>query len=340
MLARIPAGGAELRAVVPKVGTSSLVEAAARHGLSAILADALARAQTSLNGELQERLLGDARAQVGQGFKTRRLTLAVVDELARSRVTPVMLKGYALAVRLFPEQPLARPSTDVDILVSPEDLPRVREALARLQVKERVDASLGDVFEEHHHIAFAGPPGLVEVHFRLFTGFGRGTFDDRAVWARSRLATIDGRSVRLLSPEDEFVYLATHAANHAFLRASWLVDLERYLALHPALDWAAMSATAHAAGFHAAVSSALALLELLLDVHLPSGAAAAFRVGGLRRLLSARLFSASRVESAELSGHRLWSFLLRLALVDSPSRGLRHVLDGARRFIRQARAEG
>lgn len=313
----------------------ALWAAAARHGVSAVVADRLAAAGLIV----PEPLSRDARAQIGQGLRTKRLTLKVLDALATEAVKPILLKGYGLAVRLYPEQPLARPAVDVDVLVSEEELPRVERALARMGLVRYLDPGLLDVLDEHHHFSFSGTPGLVEVHFRLIATLGRGGFDDASLRARAREWTLDGRSVRLLGEEDEFLYLATHAANHAFLRASWLVDLQRYLARGADFDWARMARRCREAGFHTAVSTALELVERLLNAPMPAVARQHFDVRRLRREVDRRLFSGALVESAAMSDHRLGSFLLRLWLVDSPAHGVRHLLDGARRFVRRARAE-
>lgn len=316
--------------------TSAVSHAAARHGVSAMVADRLA----ALGQPVPDTIARDARAQVAQGLKTKRLTLQVLDALKKEGVTPILLKGYGLAVRLYPEQPLARPSTDVDVLVSDEELPRVARAMERLGLVRHDDAGLADVFEEHHHLSFSGPAGLVEVHFRLIATLGRGGFDDDALRGRARDWTLDGRVVRLLAEEDEFLYLATHAANHAFLRVSWLVDLQRYLARAGGFDWARMAQRSREAGFHTAVATALELVAQLLKTRLPDGARAHFGVRRLRRAVDRRLFAGTLVESALVSDHRLGAFLVRLWLVDSPAHGVRHLFDGARRFIRRSRAEG
>lgn len=306
---------------------------AARHGLSAWLADELAAAGKPVPPGVTQ----SARSQLGQGAKLRRLTHLVLDTFAKVGVVPVLLKGYGLATRLFPDNPLARPSSDVDVLVLPEELPLVEPALARLGLRHTEVPGVEDAFEEHHHRAWSGPPGLVEVHFRLFSGFGGAAFDERGLLARCRRGELDGRAVRWLAPEDEFLYLATHAANHGFLRLSWLVDLARYLEWAPDLDWGVMAARAHAARFEVPVAATLGLLEAVFGVTLPPAARAAFHRGALRRRVDRELFSAHRVVEASLSQDRLASFLLRLYLVDSPRQAARHLLEGAQRAWRQRR---
>ena len=314
-----------------------MVDAAARHGVSAWVADAFASAAVTLPQGEQVRLTKDARAQISHGMRMKRLTGLVLEALGKEGVTPVLLKGAGLASRLFPEQPLARPSSDVDVLVHPDELPRAHRAMGALGLTERHDDSLGDVFEEHHHLAFYRPGQLVEVHFRLFSGFGARVFDDFSIRARLIEGAFAGHPVRWLAPDDEFIYLATHAANHAFLRLSWLLDLRRYLDRYP-LDWPVMGARCRAAGFHAAVAASLWLLESALAVELPRAAHEAFPLGSLRRRVHLRVFSPEHVEAADLSTHPVAGFGLRVWLVDSPVSALRHVTGGARRLLRRVGA--
>lgn len=338
VLSCLPERLAALPARAASVDFEALVVAAARHGVSVWVADAFSSAEVKLPPGPQARLMADARAQIGRGLQIKRLTLAVLDALRVEGVIPVLLKGLGLAQRLFPEQPLARPSTDVDVLVRPEEISAACRAMAALQLSESPAQASNDIFPEQHHRSFFKSSDFVELHFRLFSGFGGHVFDDAAVAARTRKAELLGRAVRWLSPEDEFVYLATHAANHAFLRLSWLLDLQRYLLAHPQLEWAEMGRRCEQAQFRAAVTATLWVLEAALEVELPAAAHRAFPLGKIRRLGHGRLFSPAHIEAADLSAHRLASIGLRIWLVDSPMDGLRSVAAGVGRLLRRAAA--
>lgn len=286
----------------------------------------------------KERMVADARTLVAAAHRNQRLTLQVLDALSAAGVTPIALKGSVLATRLYP-MPLARPATDVDVLVSPTELEAAGAALSKLGLARQADPALADPFEEHHHLAWAGPRGLVEVHFRLISSLGRGLFDDAAIRARARDFTFEGRQVRLLSPEDEFLYLAVHAANHGFLRASWLVDLQLFLTRDGNLDFETMMARAADAGFRHALLVTLRLLERGLDVQLPPQARELLDGRRRRGHIDRLLFSPPRVERAAWSTSRVGSVALRLWMVDSPQRGAHHLLDGLTRAVRRARAD-
>lgn len=332
VLARIPVRSASLSAVWRQASVPSFSEAAARHGVSAWVVDAL----TAATLDPGPRLLSDARATITSAHRTRRLTLQVFDALSKAGVVPLALKGSVLAARLYPSNPLCRPSSDVDVLVRIDELEPVGRALEALGLHKQHDTSLGDVFEDHHHVSYGGQAGLVEVHFRLTSSFGRGLFDDDAIRQRALPFVFEGHRVLVLAPEDEFLYLATHAANHTFLRVSWLVDLQQFLRLSPTLDFEVMAERARRAGFLQAVTISLRLLEHLLGVRLPPSAQGAFSGRKLRSVIDQRLFSAARLESASLSTHRLGSFAARLWMVDSVGHGARHIVDGMKRMARRS----
>jgi hypothetical protein len=329
-LARIPEQTAALTALAPS-DEPLVVDAFARHGLSGWVSDAFHSAGLAV----PPRLLTDARASVAAAHRIKRLTVEVIDAFSTAGITPLALKGSVLAARLYPANPLVRVSSDVDVLVAPEELPLAETALRELALRRVIDPALEDVFEEHHHLSFGGPRGLVEVHFRLTQAFGGGVFDDAAIRARSIPYQFEGRTVRILSPEDEFIYLATHAANHGFLRLAWLVDLQQFVRLHPSLDFDAMAARAEAAGFLVPVQVTLALLERLLSVVLPPGARRAFPVRRRLTAVGRTLFSTSQLASGAVASNRLASVGLRALMADSVGSAARELISAAKRVVRR-----
>jgi len=331
----MPAHPAELRALVAGVDQGALVAEAARHGLSAIFAEDLSRAAIDLCAPWGATLARDAQAVFAAALKLRRLTLATVDAFAEKGVEAVLLKGYGLASRLYP-QPLARVASDVDVWVRPPDRQAAGAALHALGLHPANPAGFAEDFDEPHDV-YAGAAGMVEVHFTPAVGPGGAAFPDAELWKRAVSAQLDGRRVRYLAPEDEFVFLAAHAANHAFLRASWLVDLQRYLTAYQ-LDWARVAGLARQSGFATAVASALEVLERALRVDV-SSARRALPARPWQGLVNGRLFSPRLLASARLAQGRVSAFLLRLWLVDSPARAVRHLRDGAGRLVKRLGTE-
>jgi hypothetical protein len=66
-----------------------------------------------------------------------------------------------------------------------------------------------------------------------------------------------------LSPDWEFLYLATHAAKHGRLSLKWLVDLDRFCS-RGRLDWASIKQKAQRLGWEDAVRDSLSACAYLL----------------------------------------------------------------------------
>ncbi len=158
-------------------------------------------------------------------------TLAdVLRTLHKHDVKSVVLKGPVLASRFYPHAGM-RAASDLDLLVRTEDLSRATDALHTLDYAPLTGVDVDAYRRYHHHIPLGRkgfPP--IDLHFRLQTNFGRGLAAEasfrRAIphtWSSTLQET------NILQPEDEFLYLAVHAAAHRFERWSWLYDLKLFL---------------------------------------------------------------------------------------------------------------
>ena len=86
------------------------------------------------------------------------------------------------------------------------------------------------------------------------------------------MLSIDGVSLRQLSPEDTLLYLSVHlAVHHGYGVARMFVDLDRLIRLGPALDWGILTRRAQGTGLRNVVYFALDLTRLLLGTPIPDG---------------------------------------------------------------------
>ena len=142
------------------------------------------------------------------------------------------LKGPLLAARLYPS-PLVRRSTDIDLLVTPHDLPPALAVLAKLDYR-LTDAHLtAHHIRHHHHVILhrpASPP--LELHWAPLHALG------------TRIHAADVLVAGALDPHAELVYLAAHAASHDFERPLWLYDLAAHVRAHPEIQRARLDALA------------------------------------------------------------------------------------------------
>jgi len=270
------------------VDEDELVAKCARHGLSGLAEYELRQAGITVSQAAATALRRDAMSIAVQGIKVKKLLFQCLEALARDGIVPVLLKGYGLALRCYPD-PLYRPMTDVDLLVARDELPRAEAALAQIGLKKNEQLESFQL-EHHHHLNFYGTLGSVELHFRAITGFG-GAIDGHHLLQRAVEDSLEGRRVRYLRPEDELVYLATHATQHLFKGVAWLYDLKLFIRRYPDLDWQSVISVAEESGMQSPVYFALRTSQSALGADVPSRVLAQLRPAIWQVLLGRIVFS-------------------------------------------------
>jgi hypothetical protein len=251
-----------------------------------------------------------------------------LEALAAAGVRTVALKGPLLGERLYGSG-AARLSSDIDLLVLPAELDRAAAALAAIGYRSGAQREARYYREHTHHVILrrAHSPDI-ELHFRLSTGFGV-TLPAEPSFARARrYVTHSGRSSWILAPEDEFLYLAVHAAGHCFYNLCWLYDLKLLIQHHPELDWSLMAARAYFFGVATALSFACEMLRRRLALPLPEYPRLP-RTQGIRGRLAAALLSASRAPSLPARLRTCAGLAFQMALCDH-ARSATRVLHGHR----------
>lgn len=177
--------------------------------------------------------------------RIRAILVEVLGALAEASVTPILLKGVALAETAYPS-PSCRHCHDIDLWVSPSDLEPTGGALKRLGFRRarregkspaalrfvHADGLPISLHVELHSLAYCRPP-------------------DAEMRARARLATIAGVPTTILSPMDTLLQLCGQwAAGAARDRTSWVADAIFLVRSNPPTeaDWALLAATAAASG--------------------------------------------------------------------------------------------
>ncbi len=248
------------------------------------------------------------------------------------------LKGPLLAERLYPEAAI-RPSIDLDLLVDPRDVDTATRSLEGLGYGTEEGPAARYASRHGHHLQFHrdGTPE-VELHFRLYAGFGT-VLEAGEPLSRARdTCTSDGARVAVLAPEDEVLYLALHAAGHSYVRLLWLYDLKLLLEQSPGLDWTQVAARARALGVLSVVAFTCRLLAERLDAPAPSAAALGANAG-IRWRLADRLLPIVMKPTVRSARENFESLVFTALLCDRALTGLRlvqhHVWRTTRRRIQR-----
>jgi Uncharacterised nucleotidyltransferase len=291
----------EAPACAAPVDAEAFVRAAARHGLAGFAAHAVERAGWALPAAARELLRRESMSAAARAIRVQALLLRSVDALATEGVVPVLLKGPALARRLYPE-PFLRATTDVDLLVGGEQVEASSRALQGLGLA-RAPEKPGHGGEHSHHLEFQGPAGLVELHFRALAGYGQALEAD-VLLAHAEEAELEGRRVRYLRAEEELVYLSLHASNHLLQRLSWLLDLKLLLRAHPRLRWDLVVEVARATALSHLAWYALEAAHRLLGAPVPKEVLEELAPPRWQRLLASWFFSEERMLETRLVEHK------------------------------------
>ncbi len=205
----------------------------------------------------------------------------LLDLAAAHGLSPIVLKGAALAATAYPD-PTLRPMGDIDLLTTRDRLDAMLAIMAELQYRQ-VPLYYNDDFnsERGYHFRYADPQRgrqPVELHWDLASRLERrnrltpAALEDCTVRARVvLLAGAPTREARILTPTAQMVYLAAHAATegHALGRLIWLADVAAVGRTMTVADWEATIDLAHRARAKAATFLALALAQNLLSAPVP-----------------------------------------------------------------------
>ncbi|MBA2683236.1 MAG: nucleotidyltransferase family protein [Gemmatimonadaceae bacterium] len=150
--------------------------------------------------------------------------LSALDTLAAANTDVVLLKGAALALTVYGSF-VARPMSDVDLLVSRDDALRARDALLTAGWTSGASQQ-EDFYEGHHHL----PPlvdGLgtgtsLELHTSLFFEGHPFALTSDDIRARAERVTVHGRTVLVPSVHDQLLHLCLHFAwSHMMATGGW-----------------------------------------------------------------------------------------------------------------------
>lgn len=300
----------------------AFVRSAVRHGLAGFVAHAVGQAGWVLPPESAALLRRESLTGAARSLQVKALLQRSLEALAVEGIVPVSLKGYGLALRLYPD-PLQRATRDVDLLVSRGDVETAARVLTGLGLTARPtrDGRHADV--DSHHLELEGKAGLVELHYRALAGWGR-TLEGDALVARAVEGTLEGQRVRWLAPEDEAVYLSLHASHHLLQRLAWLFDLKLLAAR--GLDWDRVVAGARGTGLPQLVFHGWEVASRLLGAAVPADALEALAPPRWQRGLARRFFTEERLVETELVRSRPRWMAAKLLLAPELGAMLRYAL--------------
>lgn len=284
-----PASARAALANAANVDWAVLLRHADAHTLAPLLYDAWR--QAGVLDRVPEQPRGKlARAYADNQVRNSRIRgeLLEVHQLLNAAQTPhIVLKGWPLLERLYAD-PAQRFMSDQDFLVPAERAAAGHQALRAAGFRplpakdEWIEKHLPSLWRNdgYHWDGYLYDPDYprpVELHVRLWElGWrGLGVRDLPDVWPRAATRSVAGVPMQVLSDTDTLVHLSMHFAGHLVereARLNQLLDLARFVAATPGLDWPASLALAEAAGVSRFVYASLWFAHDVYGAPLPPAA--------------------------------------------------------------------
>ncbi len=271
-------GSAQLKAIRQLISSSLewgvLLELAERHGVLPLLHQTLSTMPDCIPSAEMNALEQAYLANLHKALFLSRELIRILDSLQSRNIQVLPYKGLALAETIYKDIAL-RQAGDIDLLIRPDDLPRIRGAAQELgyvghscfsAAQERAFLKSG------YELAFDGPagPNLLEVQWAVQPRFYAVDFDQEGLFARAVTVSVAGREMSTPGLEDLFIVLSLHAAKHAWGRLIWICDLARIMAVQE-LNWEWIAAEASKLGIVRILRVAATLVHELLGVATPAG---------------------------------------------------------------------
>jgi hypothetical protein len=253
----------------------------------------------------------------------------ILTAFSTAGVDALPLKGPVLGARLYGD-PTLRVSNDLDLMVAREQVPAATDVLNGLGYQ---NSEAQQRWKHLYHLTFHrrdSPP--VELHFRLIGDLGVLIPSEEFLARAQPYQTDGGPSCRVLSAEDELLFLVLHAAGHRLGRLAWLYDVKTLLDARPDLDWQVVADRAEKYRVGRAFGFAMRQIARRMEITLPDGAIRTDfsrpRTAVLNAIQAA--YNRSSGPRAQVLGH-----LYRTILCDSPSLAARYLRYHLHRLTRQ-----
>ncbi len=256
-----------------------LFDLADRHGTQPLLYQALVGIDDAIPREQVSWLEQRYQTNLHKALFLSRELIRIVDHLFARGLAVMPYKGLALAELIYRDIAL-RQSGDIDLLIHPQDLPRIRDAVRELGYSPHLSLSPTEeraYLKSGYEFAFDGEagPNLLEVQWAIQPRFYSIDFDMPVLFQRAVTVSVAGRPMQTPSCEDLLLVLSAHAAKHVWSRLVWLCDIARIMSLST-LNWNWIASQAQALGIVRIVRVSMILANRLLDAAIQPASQATF----------------------------------------------------------------
>jgi hypothetical protein len=210
---------------------------ATQYGVASLFYDQVKRLAGTLtvSHAVMQGARGAYLANVARNLQITHELGLIIPALCDAVIPVIALKGAYLAENVYRDRGLRSIGSDVDLLVRSADFPRACVALSAVGYHPREADKIQADWGTKKNITLKGPPGTtpIELHWTIEHPTDAVKVDLDGLWARARSASVAGRQVLALAPEDLLLHLCLESTYH---HGNWF-----QMALRPFCDLAAIS---------------------------------------------------------------------------------------------------
>ena len=249
-----------------------LSQLADQHGVEPLLSQALQNLGDSTPSDEMQALRRKYQTNLHKTLFLSRELIRILDRLSALSIDVMPYKGLALAELLYGDIAL-RQSGDIDLIIRPQDLALIRDAVRELGYTPHdsfTPAQERAYLKSGYEYAFDGTagPNLLELQWAIQPRFYAIDFDMAGMFAHAVTVSVAGRLVKTPCPEDLLLVLSAHAAKHAWGRLVWLCDIAQLVKM-PALNWDRIWRETNRLGMTRILQVALLAADRLLGASIP-----------------------------------------------------------------------
>ena len=264
------------------------IELAIEHGVGPLLYHRLKVANS--NGSLTKLAEGRLKQEY---FQTAAFNLLLSSEIpsllqafTKEGIPVLWVKGVILAATIYSDLGF-RPSGDLDIIVSSENIDRAEKAIRTLGYIPASPEAFGDFEKEISHARAYQKKGgkgfALELHQALVSDMHSTTpTNGEWFWSHSIQVSINGFPLFTLSPEANLIYLCGHLICHHGWepRFIWLYDIHRLLEKYQeTFDWDVFKTLTEKLNWQPYVGGVLKATKVFLHSPIPEESLTEFDVG-------------------------------------------------------------
>lgn len=250
-----------------------LVYLAVGHGVVPLLYRSLSTIRPAgVPSSVMDRFRNESQGIAGRNVLLATELLALLELLGANSVSAMPHKGPALACQVYGDLRL-RSFIDLDILVRPIDVPKVRNLLAENGYQPQLKMTAGKqraILRSECDEVFTGTNGrILEIHWAITPPFFSFHLNTDDLFARSIKMDLLGKKVLAPAPEDLLLILSVNGTKDMWNRLEFICRVGELLDRYPEIRWQTVFTRARELGADRMLLLALFLAHHLLGATLP-----------------------------------------------------------------------